>query len=152
MTSVPIPLVVRRTIKALPGPLFDAFATEASLTCWFTPSPDITVEALKYDFTPGGRFRLRYRMPDGRNPVVAGVFEVIDRPKQIVMTWEWQAPDPLENVPMKVSFRFLEKPNATEVVITHEGIPSDSACSIHADGWEATLSVLDAFFNRETQQ
>ena len=152
MTPTTIPLIVRRTIKALPGTLFDAFATEVSLTCWFTPNPDITVEALIYDFEPGGRFRLRYRMPDGRQPTVAGIFEQLERPKLIVMTWEWQAPDPLEGIPMKVTFQFLEKPNATDVVITHEGIPSDSACSIHSDGWEATLSVLDAFLEQEMQQ
>ena len=152
MTSTNVPLVVRRTIAALPEPLFDAFATKGSLTRWFTPTPDINVEALDYDFRPGGRFCLRYVMPDGRKPVVSGVFERIERPKLIVMTWEWQAPDPLEGIPMKVTFQFQQQQAATDVVVTHEGIPSDSACTIHAEGWEGTLTILTEFLNREASQ
>lgn len=91
-------------------------------------------------------------MPDGRNPVVSGVFERIERPKLIVMTWEWQAPDPLEGIPMKVTFQFQQQRAATDVVVTHEGIPSDSACTIHAEGWEGTLTILTEFLNREASQ
>jgi len=149
MTKSLIPLVVRRTINASQDRIFDAFSSAASMTSWFTPNPDITVEALEYDFFETGCFKLRYAMPDGRHPVVAGVFERIDRPRLIVMTWIWQAPDPLENVPMKVTFRFLEEAGGTEVVIVHEGIPTDIACTIHADGWEGTLTQFEAFLAKE---
>jgi len=67
------------------------------------------------------------------------------------MTWEWQAPDPLENVPMSVNFRFLDVADGTEVVVIHEGILSDQACTIHAEGWEATLKILQTFLARETR-
>jgi uncharacterized protein YndB with AHSA1/START domain len=104
---------------------------------------------VEFCFSPNRPFRLRYAMPDGRHPIVAGVFERIDPPECIVMTWMWEAPDPLENIPMKVTFRFVDKPAGTEVVITHEGIPSDTACTIHADGWEGTLTCLERFLGLE---
>ncbi|WP_299484259.1 SRPBCC domain-containing protein [uncultured Roseibium sp.] len=152
MTKAPIPLVVRRIIEAPRERLFSAFTNSETLTCWFTPSPDISVEALEYEFAPGGRFHLRYEMPDGRKPCVAGVFKEIEPSRLIVMTWEWQAPDPLENVPMVVTFRFLNAGIGTEVVVVHEGIPSDQACTIHAEGWEGTLTILGNFIHREIEQ
>ena len=151
MTEAPVPLIVRRTIKAPRARVFSAFRDAETLTQWFTPDPGIMVEALEFVFAQGGGFRLRYLMPDGRTPSVAGVFQEIDPPRQISMSWQWQAPDPLENIPMSVSFRFLDTEEGTEVVVVHEGIPSDRACTIHAQGWEATLRILEVFLIREAR-
>jgi len=151
MTATAVPLIVRRTIKAPRTRIFSAFRDADTLTQWFTPDPGITVEALEYLFEQDGRFRLRYLMPDGRTPCVAGVFQEIEPSRFIRMTWEWQAPDPLENVPMSVNFRFLDVADGTEVVVIHEGILSDQACTIHAEGWEATLKILQTFLARETR-
>lgn len=143
MSKSPIPLIVRRQIPAPRTRIFDAFSRSEALAKWFTPDPGIAIDVLAFDFRTGGRFRFRYTMGDGRQPVVAGAYEIISPPVQIAMSWIWQAPDPLAGVPMRVTFDFLERKGATEVVVTHEGIPSDQACSIHEDGWEATLAMLE---------
>ncbi|MEM7443922.1 MAG: SRPBCC domain-containing protein [Pseudomonadota bacterium] len=145
MSETERPLVVRRTIPAPREKLFEAFSRRDLLVRWFTPSADISVEAETFDFVPGGEFRLRYSMPDGRQPVVAGSFERIEPPALIVQSWIWQPPDPLENIPMRVSFQFDEAPGATEIVIRHEKLPSDAACTIHEDGWERALDSLERF-------
>ncbi|WP_422378270.1 SRPBCC family protein [Roseibium sp.] len=152
MADSPVPLIVRRHIRADRNKIFDAFASAETLTLWFTPSDEISVDALEYDFVPMGRFRLRYLMPEGREAVVAGTFEKIESPGQIVLSWIWQAPDPLAGIPMTVTFRFLAKDTGTDVVIIHEGIPSDTACTVHEDGWDATLIRLVVFLEKETNQ
>lgn len=144
MTTANHPLTVRRLIQAPRPLLFEAFSRPDLLTKWFTPSAEISVEVLDFDFVANGRYRLRYHMPDGRQPMVGGSFEKIERPAQIILSWVWDAPDPLAGIPMRVAFRFVEKGNTTEVVITHEGIPTDASCTIHADGWEGTLGSLEA--------
>lgn len=149
MSIEPIPLIVRREIPSPRARIFEAFTRPNYLLQWFTPSPEIAIEILKFEFIPGGRFQLRWAMPDGRCPVVGGVFESIDRPKEITMSWMWEAPDPLENIPMKVTFQFSEKRTTTEVMVTHVGIPSDMACTVHANGWEGTLSNLGRLFEME---
>ena len=69
-------------------------------------------------------------------------YERIAPPEEVILSWIWEAPDPLADIPMRVLFHFVEKDDATEVVITHERLPSDTACTIHADGWEAALDSL----------
>lgn len=142
MTDQPHALVVRRVIQARRSRIFEAFSRPDLLAQWFTPSAEISLEALDFDFVTDGRFRLRYTLPDGRRPVVGGTYERIAPPEEIILSWIWEAPDPLADIPMRVLFHFVEKDDATEVVITHEGLPSDTACTIHADGWKAALDSL----------
>jgi uncharacterized protein YndB with AHSA1/START domain len=144
-----IPLVVRRRISASRDQIFEAFRCSEALLTWFSPNKDIQVQILQHDFQPLGRFRFRWPMPDGRKPTVHGEYLQIEKPAQIVMSWQWEPPDPLEKIPMRVSFRLIKADNATEVVITHEGIPSNAACTVHADGWQGTLTNLVSIFEKE---
>lgn len=145
MTSDAIPLIVRRVIAAPRDRLFKAFGSADALSQWFTPSADISLDIIAFDFTAGGRFRFRYVMPDGRRPVVGGVYELIEPPTQIICSWVWEAPDLLADIPMRVLFEFFEHGGKTEVTITHQGIPSDQACSIHEDGWDGALNGLERY-------
>ena len=147
MSRSPIPLIVRRLIPASRARIYDAFSRPEALAKWFTPDPGITVDVVAFDFHVGGRFCFRYTMDDGRRPAVGGNYETISPPDRIVMSWIWEAPDPLAGIPMRVSFDFVNREQATEVVVTHEGIPSDRACSIHEDGWESTLAGLEVYLN-----
>ena len=135
-------VTVRRLIPAGRQRVFDAFSRADALTEWFSPSPEISVEVLAFAFAPEGRFRLRYRMPGDVLKVVEGAFEVIAPPEQLAFSWVWEAPDPHAGVPTRVVVRFLDKGDATEVVLTHERLPSEEAGARHAEGWEGTLDHL----------
>lgn len=152
MTAEPIPLIVRRSIPAARTRIFDAFSSAGALSQWFTPSAEVLLDILEFAFESGGRFRFRYVMPDGRKPVVGGVYELIEPPERIVCSWIWEAPDPLAGIPMRVLFEFFEDGGRTEVVVTHHGIPSDQACSIHEDGWDAALDRLEGHLAPATRR
>ena len=107
MTAEPIPLVVRRQMAVSRDQLFEAFCSADALSKWFTPSPEIGLDVMEFDFVVGGRFRFRYIMPDGRRPVVGGIYELIEPPARIIFSWVWEAPDPLADVQMRVLFDFL---------------------------------------------
>lgn len=145
MTKESVPLVVRRLIQSSPSRIFEAFSSARILSQWFVPSAEVAVDVLAFDFTIGGRYRLRYTMPAGRQAVVSGAYEDIVPPSRIAVSWVWEAPDPLADIPMRVTFEFFAQNKGTEVVVTHEGIPSDIACTIHEDGWEGTLNNLDGY-------
>ncbi len=142
-----VPLIVRRVIDSPPTQVFSAFSRCSALQKWFTPSAEVSIEILEFDFTVGGRFRFQYTLADGRQSVVTGNYEFITEPRQIVMTWVWEPPDALADIPMRVTFDFLEVAGATEVVVTHEGIPSDQACTVHQDGWAGTFANLEFFLS-----
>jgi len=146
MSRPSVPLVVRRLISAPRDRVFDAFSKAELLRQWFTPSLNISVEIVDFDFVPGGRYRLRFAMSEDRHPTVGGVYERIEPPGRIVMSWIWETPDPLADIPMRVTFELFDKGEATEVVITHEKIPSDQVCAAHEDGWEGTLTALERYF------
>jgi len=145
VTEPGIPLVVRRDIQASCERVFHAFTRADLLVQWFTPSPDITIEILRFEFVEGGSFRFRYTMPDGRKSVVGGTYERIDAPRELACSWTWEAPDPLAGVRMHVLFQFIEHDLGTHVVITHNGIPSNAACTVHESGWDGALSNLEEF-------
>ena len=147
MTATSVPLVVRRWIRQTPEAIFEAFSNAEALSKWFTPSVEVTVDVLSFDFRVGGGFELCYTMPDRRRAVVVGVYEEIARPNQIVTSWVWQAPDPLAGIPMRVAFEFVEKPGGTEVWVNHEGIPTDAACTVHEGGWDASLGNLAVYLD-----
>ena len=143
MTETAIPLVVRRVIPARRELVFGLFADADALPLWFTPSPEVRLDVLLLEFVEGGAFRFRYTLPDGRRPVVGGIYQRIDRPGEIVQAWTWEPPDPLGGIPMRVRFRLHDRDNGTEVVVTHEGIPSDTVCTVHEDAWSGTLGALE---------
>lgn len=141
--NVPLHSVsVRRLIKAHRSHVFEAFSTVESLSQWFSPSADITIELLRFEFEPQGDFLMRYTMPNGSQPLVGGKYEKISRPDEIVFTWMWKAGDPHANIPTRVSIQFNEQGMDTELVLTHEQLPKE-ACERHAKGWEATLGRIE---------
>ena len=145
MTTIAVPLIVRRLIPVPRGRIFEASSRADLLARWFTPSAEISLDILDFDFVESGAFRFRYVMPDGRQPVVGGAYERIAPPEEIVVSWLLEAPDPPQGVDMRVLFRFLDKGDATEVVIRHEKLPSDMACTVHEDGWEGSLDSLERY-------
>ncbi len=142
----PVPLIVRRRIPVPRDRVFEAFRSAEALAAWFTPSADVMLDIMAFDFTVGGRFRFAYVMPDRRRPVVGGVYDLIEPPVRIGCSWIWEAPDPLADVPMHVLFEFHARHNGTDIVITHRGIPSDQACTIHEAGWDGALDSLQRHF------
>ena len=116
---------VSRIVQADRTRVFEAFSSAGALSQWFSPSPEISVDVEAFEFVPTGKFRLRYSMPDGTQPVVAGVYELIEPPHRIAFSWIWQAPYPHAGIPTRVSVRFAEKDAGTEITITHDRLPSE---------------------------
>ncbi|GLR69772.1 SRPBCC family protein [Agaribacter marinus] len=141
MSSLLHSVKVRRLIKANRKRVFAAFSNAEALAQWFSPSVDIAIDVQVFEFVPKGQFRVRYTMPDGNQPIVGGVYEVIDEPNQIVFTWVWEAPDPHADIPTRVFVEFIDRGEETEVLLTHDKLPKE-ACERHIAGWESTFDRI----------
>lgn len=130
-------VVVRRKIKASPEEIFDAWLDSDSLGEWMRPRaiPRTTVTV---DAREQGRFEIVMHHPDG--PLVhTGTYRRIDRPRRLVFTWISPATEQRESL---VTVDIIAGVGFTEVVVTHEQLPSESAAPSHTEGWSDALGLL----------
>ncbi len=138
---------VERLILAPPERVFDAFLDPALVPLWFAPGlgPMTRVEV---DARPGGRFHFDQRRQSG---VVAhsGTYEVIDRPRQLVFTWEVEGSGGIS----QVSLDFVPHKGGTLVCVTHAlGAGFEAYVERTEGGWTRMLEGLGHGLEREPGQ
>lgn len=133
-------LVARRTIRAAPQALFDAWTRADLLVRWWGPA-GVACLGAEIDLQPGGRYRIGNRLPDGQTLWITGVFERITPPLELIYSWSIEgAPTPA--IPERVTVRFEARGDATDVVVIHERAASAAIRDQHAQGWEGCLDGL----------
>jgi uncharacterized protein YndB with AHSA1/START domain len=130
-------LVVRREIAAPAEELFDAWLDARSLEVWMRPGPTERTAAT-VDPRVGGAFELVMHTPGG--PVAhTGEYREITRPRKLVFTWNSPYAGDHDSL---VTVEFRPVRSATEVVITHERLPSVEMVKAHTNGWTDALELL----------
>jgi uncharacterized protein YndB with AHSA1/START domain len=137
-------LVVRRTIRATPERLFNAWTEASHLKSWWGP-PGVTCVDAQVDLRVGGRYRIANRFPDGTIVWITGEFELIEPPHRIVYTWQLESQaHPSE----RVTVRFEPQGDLTEVIVLHERIADTGVRDVHERGWVGCLDGLEAYLRR----
>jgi len=130
-------LTVRREIAASAKDLFDAWLDPAKLAIFMRPS-DTRRSAVKVDPRVGGAFEVIMHTPSGTVPHT-GTYREIDRPRRLVFSWN--SPYALHNDSL-VTVEFRPAGKGTEIVLTHEGLPSQEMVAAHTKGWSDILVLL----------
>jgi uncharacterized protein YndB with AHSA1/START domain len=131
-------LVVRRTIRASPECLFAAWTEPDQLRAWWGPEGVVCIAA-EIDLRRGGRYRIGNKLPDQRVLWIVGEFDEVEPPRRLVYTWKV---DGISETEERVTVQFEPQGAATEVVVTHERIPSRELRDQHQQGWQGCLSGL----------
>ena len=129
-------LVVRREIRATPEQLFDAWLDPEALVQFMLPGPTKRTTA-KVDSRVGGRFEIVMHTPDG-SVSHTGTYRRIDRPRTLAFTWNSKYAGDGDSL---VTVEFRAAKGATEIVLTHEGLPSDEMVKAHTGGWSDILRI-----------
>jgi len=132
-------LVVRKTIRATPERLFDAWTRPAQLKHWWGPQDVECVDA-HVDLRIGGEYRIANRFPDGRVVWITGKFERIEPPDTLAYTWRVEPQTESEHV----TVRFERRGDRTEVVVILERIGDERTRDVHERGWRDCLDGLAA--------
>ncbi len=143
--ATPVPkLTVRREIAASAKDLFDAWLDPAKLAIFMRPGggPRATV---KNDPRVGGTFEIIMQVPSGPVPHT-GTYREIDRPRRLVFTWN--SPHAGKNDSL-VTVEFHPAGKATEIVLTHEGLPSKGEVDGHTKGWTSILGLIDEAYGEK---
>jgi len=143
MTASTDSIIVRRQLKTRRENVFKAFNNSSTLAQWLSPSSNVAVEVLEFQFVHGGCYRLHFTNPDGTTAKVGGTYNLINPPKELSFSWIWEKPDPMAGIITNVHIQFVEKKLGTEVVIHQTRLPSKEECSRHKMGWEGALNRLD---------
>lgn len=136
-------LVVRRTIRARPERLFEAWTNPAQLRAWWGPR-GVRCTAAWSDPRVGGRYAIHNELPDGRTIVISGTFLVVEPPARLVYTWGIE-PFARDAEPELVTVQFQTHPEGTDVIVTHQRISHERAREEHGIGWQGCLEGLTSY-------
>lgn len=137
---------VRRRFKASPARVFAAFGDAGLVGRWLSPSPEITLAVLAFDFRVGGAYRFAYHVPEGGTVIVAGVYRLIEPPTKIVFSWVIEPPDEHAGIDSEVTVTITADGPGAELLIRHQKLRRTDAVTRHATGWQGALDQLAALF------
>lgn len=136
-------LVVRRTIRASRGRVFEAWISPEQLLRWWGPK-GVRCSHAEVDARVGGALRIGNALPDGSTVWILGEFLEVVPGERLVYTWRTEpgTPDTRE----QVTVRFESRGDAvTEVIVVHERIADEATRRSHAGGWDGCLDGLEAW-------
>jgi uncharacterized protein YndB with AHSA1/START domain len=128
---------VRREIAAPAAELFDAWLDAGKLAAWMRPF-DTERSEVKVDPRVGGEFEIVMHTSKGSVPHT-GAYQEITRPRRIVFTWNSPYAGSQGSL---VTVEFNARGRGTEVVITHERLPSEEMVQAHTGGWSSILERI----------
>lgn len=130
-------LTVRREIAASADELFDAWLDPASLAVWMRPG-DTRRTDIQVDARVGGAFEIVMHTPNGAVSHT-GTYREISRPRRLVFTWNSPYAGQTDSL---VTVEFHPRRGATEIVLTHEGLPNAAMVAAHNGGWSDILALI----------
>jgi uncharacterized protein YndB with AHSA1/START domain len=136
-TTCPI-LQIRRRVRASAEEIFDLWTKPDLIVRWMSPYPRTVDCKASCDLRPGGAFSLVMSSGESSREV-SGTYVQIDRPRKLVFTWI----GPLtNNMTTLVTVELNPRGNETDLVLTHERLPTPAIHEGHTMGWGNILDHL----------
>jgi uncharacterized protein YndB with AHSA1/START domain len=137
--DTPGPVVqIRRRVKARAEEIFDLWTKPDLMVRWMSPFPGAVDCKASCDLRPGGTFSLVMTSAEASREV-SGTYVEIDRPHKLVFTWM----GPLtNNVNTLVTVELTPRGDETDLVLTHERLPTTAIVEGHTRGWGHILDHL----------
>ena len=142
-------LRITRRYPVAPEKVWRAWTDPQALSAWFGPGEPNSVLIAELDVRAGGRWRVRFRTPDGEEHEVAGEYQGVVPHERLVFSWAWHSTP--ERVSL-VAIRLRAADGGTELDFRHERFVDRQAREAHAHGWALTFEKLDAWVRRPDLQ
>jgi uncharacterized protein YndB with AHSA1/START domain len=119
-----------------------AWTDPQALSAWFGPAGAHSVQAAELDVRVGGRYRIRFRTPDGEQHEVGGSYEEVQPQRKLVFSWAWHTTP--ERV-SRVTVAMRPDGDGTVLELLHERFVDAEARTNHERGWTGAFANLDAW-------
>jgi uncharacterized protein YndB with AHSA1/START domain len=137
---------LRRRVSAGAEEIFDLWTKPDLMVRWLSPFPGAVDCKASCDLRPGGAFSL-VMSSQGSIREVSGTYVQIDRPRKLVFTWM----GPLtNNVMTLVTVEFTPDGDETDLVLTHERLPTSAIVEGHTRGWGHILDHLAEVVSKDS--
>jgi uncharacterized protein YndB with AHSA1/START domain len=137
-------LSITRVIKADRGRVFRAWTEVDQIRKWSCPE-GVTLLDATADLRVGGAYSLTMKTDEDTTLVASGSYREVESPSRLVYTWDWDHDEHAVGETL-VTVEFKELGDATEVVLTHDLLPSAEARDGHEQGWGSCLNQLETLF------
>ena len=139
---------LHKHVRATPARVFEALTSPDQYPQWFAPAPNTRCGEVVIEPWVGGRFRFEMVSPDGEQHVGVGTFTEVIENLKLSYTWSWES-NPGFGENSQVTWELFAADNhiepgqpATEIVLTHEKLPTAAERSEHTGGWWSCLRAL----------
>lgn len=129
---------IRRRLKAPAEEVFDLWTKPDLMVRWMSPFPGAVDCRASCDPRPGGAFSLTMTSNQAIREV-CGTYVEVDRPRKLVFTWIGPLTD---NVMTLVTVELNPRGDETDLVLTHERLPTPAIHDGHTKGWGHILDHL----------
>ncbi|MEO0515433.1 MAG: SRPBCC domain-containing protein [Planctomycetota bacterium] len=147
--TTPLPMIrLHKHVRATRQRVYEALTTPEQFPHWFAPGPNEKCGEVIVEPWVGGRFRFEMTDAKGEQHVGVGTFTEVVEHEKLSYSWTWENnPDFGGN--SQVTFELFNAENhiepgqpATEIVLTHEKLPTAAERSEHTGGWWNCLRAL----------
>ena len=129
---------IRRRLRAGADQVFDLWTKPDLMARWMSPFPGAVDCKASCDLRPGGAFSF-VMSSEQSSREVSGTYVQVDRPRKLVFTWM----GPLtNNVNTLVTVELNPRGDETDLVLTHERLPTMAIVDGHTRGWGTILDHL----------
>jgi uncharacterized protein YndB with AHSA1/START domain len=136
-------LALMRRFAAPARLVYAAWTEPAHMMGWWGTKDAVTLLA-EADARPGGRFRVRFRTPDGEVHEAGGTYLEVEPPRKLVFTWAWISTPERQS---QVTLTFKDEGERTLLTLRHENFFDEQARDDHENGWSQALDNLERFLS-----
>ena len=135
-------LEVRRSYRATPEAIYQAWTSPEILTRWFAPSTEYRVIVHELEVRPGGRYRIEMVHSGGNRHTSHGVYRDLEPGRRIVFSWRWETRDTMPDTVVEIEL--FPHGDTTELVLRHRLFEEEADRDNHDKGWQGCLEQLAA--------
>ena len=135
-------LRLERVMPAPPDRVFAAFTDRTQLESWWGPE-GFASHAVDFSASPGDRYEIEMRPPDGEPFRLTGEFRAADPPRRLAFTFAWDPPDD-DDVETLADLSFTRHEDAsTQVTLRQGAFATEARRELHRDGWTESFDRLE---------